>query len=79
MGLTLPIPFPIFSQSGHVSAEGVKLKVWVSLRFQVSDVDAVVIEAVAELKLEQHPDKTFIGRVSRGFDFPGYLLTPRGW
>ncbi len=25
-----------------------------------------------ELKLEQHPDKTLIGRVERGFDFLGY-------
>jgi len=26
----------------------------------------------------QHPDKTFIGRVSRGFDFLGYEFTPAG-
>ena len=25
-----------------------------------------------ELRLEMHPDNTFIGRVSRGFDFLGY-------
>ena len=35
-------------------------------------------ETLAELKVEQHPDKTFIGRVSRGFDFLGYLFTPAG-
>ncbi len=35
-------------------------------------------ETLAELKLQQHPDKTFIGRVSRGFDFLGYLFTPAG-
>ncbi len=28
------------------------------------------------LKVEQHPDKTFIGRVERGFDFLGYFLKP---
>ncbi|MGZ3316535.1 MAG: hypothetical protein ACXU95_04455 [Isosphaeraceae bacterium] len=26
----------------------------------------------------QHPDKTFIGRISRGFDFLGYTFTPAG-
>ena len=26
----------------------------------------------AELKLKTHPDKTFIGRIERGFDFLGY-------
>ena len=26
----------------------------------------------------QHPDKTFIGRISRGFDFLGYAFTPAG-
>ncbi len=26
----------------------------------------------ATLKLEQHPDKTFIGRIKKGFDFFGY-------
>lgn len=29
-----------------------------------------------ELKLEQHPDKTLIGRVERGFEFLGYFLKP---
>lgn len=28
------------------------------------------------LKLRTHPDKTFIGRIERGFDFLGYLLCP---
>ena len=28
--------------------------------------------------VQQHPDKTFIGRVSRGFDFLGYTFTPAG-
>jgi RNA-directed DNA polymerase len=37
-----------------------------------------VNEALAELKVEQHPDKTFIGRISRGFDFLGYRFTSAG-
>ena len=28
------------------------------------------------LLVEKHPDKTFIGRVARGFDFMGYRFTP---
>ena len=31
---------------------------------------------MGELKLEKNPEKTFIGRVSRGFDFLGYLFSP---
>ena len=33
---------------------------------------------MAELKIQQHPDKTFIGRVSRGFGFLGYRLSAAG-
>ena len=29
-----------------------------------------------ELKLEQHPDKTLIGRTEHGFEFLGYLIKP---
>ena len=28
------------------------------------------------LRLEKHPDKTFIGRIERGFDFLGYHFSP---
>lgn len=38
----------------------------------------LVNETLAELKLQQHPYKTFIGRISRGFDFLGYQFTPAG-
>ena len=30
------------------------------------------------LRLEKHPDKTFIGRIERGFDFLGYRFGPEG-
>ena len=30
------------------------------------------------LKLEKHPDKTFIGRIDRGFDFLGYRFVAQG-
>lgn len=29
-------------------------------------------ECFSQLKVEQHPDKTFIGRIEKGFDFLGY-------
>ncbi len=37
-----------------------------------------VNQTLAELKIEQHPDKTFVGRISRGFDFLGYRLSAAG-
>ena len=38
----------------------------------------IVNESLAALGLEKHPDKTFIGRVEKGFDFLGYRLGPKG-
>ncbi len=32
----------------------------------------------ASLRMEKHPDKTFIGRIERGFDFLGYHFGPEG-
>jgi hypothetical protein len=54
---------------------------WVILaptRWKLRAAFRLVNETLAELKVEQHPDKTFIGRVSRCFDFLGYLFTPAG-
>jgi hypothetical protein len=31
-----------------------------------------------DLKVKKHPDKTFIGRLERGFDFLGYHFAPTG-
>jgi hypothetical protein len=30
------------------------------------------------LKLEKHPDKTFIGNIEKGFNFLGYYFSPNG-
>jgi hypothetical protein len=35
-------------------------------------------ETLRELRVEQHPDKTFIGRTERGFTFLGYWITKQG-
>jgi hypothetical protein len=37
-----------------------------------------VNRTLAELKVQQHPDKTFVGRLSRGFDFLGYRFSAAG-
>jgi len=34
-----------------------------------------VNEILGSLRLEKHPDKTFSGRIERGFDFLGYHFT----
>ncbi len=33
-------------------------------------------QTFAALALQKHPDKTFIGRIEKGFDFLGYRLWP---
>lgn len=38
----------------------------------------VVDQVLGSLELEKHPDKTFIGRIERGFDFLGYHFSPDG-
>ena len=35
-------------------------------------------QTLAELKVQTHPDKTFIGRTCRGFDFLGYRSGAQG-
>ena len=34
-------------------------------------------QTLNELKVEKHPDKTFIGRIAKGFDFLGYSFEPK--
>jgi len=54
---------------------------WVILaptRWKLRGAVKAVQELMGELKLVLHPDKTFIGRISRGFDFLGYWFTPEG-
>ncbi len=54
---------------------------WVILaptRWKLREAIRLVNQTLAELHVEQHPDKTFIGRISRGFDFLGYVFTPTG-
>ncbi len=52
---------------------------WVILaptRWRVRHAVRLVHEVLAERRVETHPEKTFVGRISRGFDFLGYHVTP---
>ncbi len=43
-------------------------------RWKLRSAIRIVNDTLNLLKVEKHPDKTFIGRVERGFDFLGYFL-----
>ncbi|MCP4266580.1 MAG: hypothetical protein GY777_13570 [Candidatus Brocadiaceae bacterium] len=45
-------------------------------RWKLRSAIRIVNATLNALKVEQHPDKTFIGRVERGFDFLGYFIKP---
>ena len=47
-------------------------------RWKLRAAIRVVNATLAELKVEQHPDKTFIGRIAKRFDFLGYHFSPEG-
>jgi RNA-directed DNA polymerase len=54
---------------------------WVILartRWSLRRAVRMVNETLRELRVEQHPDKTFIGRIERGFTFLGYWITKQG-
>src|ERR1019366_5166838 len=47
-------------------------------RWQLRGAVKLVNQTLGALSLEKHPDKTFIGRIERGFDFLGYHFGPAG-
>jgi hypothetical protein len=54
---------------------------WVFLaptRWKLRRAIASVNQILASLKLKQHPDKTFIGYINKGFDFSGYHFSRAG-
>jgi hypothetical protein len=54
---------------------------WVILartRWQLRKAVKLVMQTLAELKIEPHADKTYIGRASRGFSFLGYAIASAG-
>jgi hypothetical protein len=67
--------------------EGVNVKyfrymddVWIlaPTRWKLREAIRVLNQTFSELRLEKHPDKTFIGRIDKGFDFLGYHFSPEG-
>jgi hypothetical protein len=54
---------------------------WVILaptRWSLRRAVRMVNQTLEELRVEQHPDKTFIGRIARGFTFLGYWIMRKG-
>jgi RNA-directed DNA polymerase len=54
---------------------------WVVLattRWKLRQGIKIVDRTLDELAVEKHPDKTTIGRITRGFDFLGYHFSPTG-
>ena len=54
---------------------------WVILaptRWKLRKAIRIVNQTLAEQQVQQHPDKTFIGRVNRGFSFLGYEFNATG-
>ena len=47
-------------------------------RWKLRAAVKAVNEELSRLKLTKHPDKTFIGRIEKGFDFLGYRFHPAG-
>jgi len=47
-------------------------------RWQLRGAVKAVNQTLGALSLEKHPDKTFIGRIERGFDFLGYHFSRAG-
>ncbi len=54
---------------------------WVILapcRWKIGAAPRIVNQTLDELKLDKHPDKTFIGKIEKGFDFLGYTFGTKG-
>ena len=47
-------------------------------RWQLRRAIRVVNQVLSSLELEKHPEKTFVGRIEKGFDFLGYHFSPSG-
>ncbi len=45
-------------------------------RWKLRSAISIVNKTLNMLQVEKHPDKTFIGKVGRGFGFLGYFLKP---
>ncbi len=48
-----------------------RLLVLARTRWRLRKAVKAVNEVLASLRLDKHPDKTFIGRIGKGYDFLG--------
>ncbi len=55
-----------------------RLRVLAPSRWKLRKAVQTVNAVLGALCLEKHPDKTFIGRTEKGFDFLGYHFGPDG-
>jgi len=46
--------------------------------YKIHATSRIAVQTLEALSLEKHPDKTFIGKIERGFDFLGYHFSPAG-
>ena len=46
-------------------------------RWQLRGAVKLVNQLLSALRPEKHPDKTFIGKIERGFGFLGYISVPQ--
>lgn len=49
-----------------------------STRWKLRQAVRVVNQALGALELEKAPEKTYIEKIEKGFDFLGYHVTPKG-
>ena len=47
-------------------------------RWQLKKAVRIMNETLNELRLEKHPDKTSMGKIEKGFDFPGCHISVSG-
>ena len=62
--MVVPRPTRLPGKRGHLVLAPTRAKLRGAVR--------AVNEVLSALRLEKHPDKTFIGKIERGFDFLGY-------
>ncbi len=90
MAVSPPMPFSMLPMGGCVTGGGTIRRMPMSGRFGVIGQErkgvfkpiflpVKAVNAVLRLlRLEKHPDKTFIGKIERGFDFLGYHFSGEG-
>ena len=69
---------PQFRNGGFCTDSACFSIVLAPTRWKLRAAIRVVNEALAELKVQQHPDKTFVGWIAAGFEFLGFRYNSAG-